>query len=328
MASPNQKLKLLYLAKLFYEETDEDHGLTMPQLIEALAEQDINAERKALYRDIEALQRFGLAIERLRTSPVEYALVDREFSQTELRLLIDAVQSSRFLTKGKSDALVRSLKHLGSKAQMKGISRNLHVEGRIKMQNESVFYNVDAIQRAIAAKRKISFLYFKYDTSKKRALQHGGNRYVATPVQLIYSDGYYYLITYSDKYDDLANYRVDRMMDIEVLEERASRSEKVSSFDVTEYESRVFGMFTGESVGVSLLVEEAAMGPVIDRFGKDVLVTPAGEGRARVSATVMETPTFYGWLAQFGSQIVIEKPKSVADGYQAYLASILAAYEK
>ena len=166
MKSENQKLKLLHLMRLFFEETDEKQGLTMPQIITKLQELGIDAERKAVYRDIAALKQFGLEVQKLpKTAPVQYALVNREFSEPELLLLVDAVQSSRFLTKSKSEALVRSIRTLGSKRQGALLDKCLHVEGRIKMQNESVFYNVDIIQAAIKAKRKVRFRYFKYDAS-------------------------------------------------------------------------------------------------------------------------------------------------------------------
>ena len=264
---------------------------------------------------------------------------------------MDAVQSSRFLTQRKSDALVAGVKRLATKRQRKLLDKRVHVEGRIKMQNESVFYSVDRIQEALAGKRKISFTYFKYDAEKRKKLQHDGRRYVETPVQLVYSEGYYYLVAFNEKHDGFANYRVDRMDRIEVLEEPAAKNERIATFDPCELESRAFGMYAGEPVSVellvaagamgavvdrfgrdvqsvpmTLLVDESVMGAVIDRFGKDVESLPAGEGWARVYAVVMKSPVLFGWLAQFGDRVHIEKPASLAAEYRDYLAGIVASY--
>ena len=192
MAVNRQKLKLLYLMRMLEEETDAEQGLTMAQILERLEAQGITAERKGIYRDIEALREFGLDVRTYQRAPVEYALERRDFAFHELLLLVDAVQSSRFLTQRKSDALVAGVKRLATKRQRKLLDKRVHVEGRIKMQNESVFYSVDRIQEALAGKRKISFTYFKYDAEKRKKLQHDGRRYVETPVQLVYSEGYYY----------------------------------------------------------------------------------------------------------------------------------------
>lgn len=327
MAGESQKLKLLNLAKMLYERTDESHGLTCPEIIAGLAEAGIEAERKSVYRDLDALRDFGLDIAKLPTYPVSYALVSRTFTAAELMLLTDAVQSSRFLTVRMAHRLTEGLASLGSCHQAAALSKNVHVEGRIKMQNESVFGSVDRIQEAIALKRRISFVYFKYDAAKRKALQHNGERYIETPVQLVYAEGYYYLVVFNEKHDDFANYRVDRMDRIEVLDEPAIKNERIATFDARELESRAFGMYSGEPVAATLLVDEEIMGAVIDRFGKDVESVPTGEKQARVYATVMKSPVLFGWLAQFGGRVRIEKPTALAQEYRAYLEDIVAAYE-
>ena len=320
MAINRQKLKLLYLMRMLEEETDAERGLTMAQIIGKLEALGISAERKSIYRDIEALREFGVDV---RT----YAVEHRAFACAELQLLVDAVQSSRFLTQRKSDALVEGVKQLASRRQRALLDKRVHVEGRIKMQNESVFGSVDRIQEAIALKRRISFVYFKYDAAKRKALQHNGERYIETPVQLVYAEGYYYLVVFNEKHDDFANYRVDRMDRIEVLDEPALKNERIATFDARELESRAFGMYSGEPVAATLLVDEEVMGAVIDRFGKDVESVPTGEKQARVYATVMKSPVLFGWLAQFGGRVRIEKPTALAQEYRAYLEDIVAAYE-
>ena len=315
MAINRQKLKLLYLMRMLEEETDAERGLTMAQIIGKLEALGISAERKSIYRDIEALREFGVDVRTYQRAPVEYAVEHRAFAFAELQLLVDAVQSSRFLTQRKSDALVEGVKQLASRRQRALLDKRVHVEGRIKMQNESVFGSVDRIQEAIALKRRISFVYFKYDAAKRKALQHNGERYIETPVQLVYAEGYYYLVVFNEKHDDFANYRVDRMDRIEVLDEPALKNERIATFDARELESRAFGM------------DEEVMGAVIDRFGKDVESVPTGEKQARVYATVMKSPVLFGWLAQFGGRVRIEKPTALAQEYRAYLEDIVAAYE-
>lgn len=327
MSVNRQKLKLLYLMQMLEEQTDAEQGLTMTQILEKLEELGISAERKSIYRDIEALREFGVDVRTYQRAPVEYAVERRAFAFAELQLLVDAVQSSRFLTQRQSDALVEGVKQLASTREQTLLDKRVHVEGRIKMQNESVFYSVDRIQEALAAKRKISFTYFKYDAAKRKAPQHDGERYVETPVQLVYAEGYYYLVVFNEKHDDFANYRVDRMDRIEVLDEPALKNERIATFDALELESRAFGMYSGQPVSATLLVDESVMGAVVDRFGKDVESVEVGKGKARVYAVVMKSPVLFGWLAQFGECVRVEKPVSLARDYRDYLASILASYE-
>ncbi|MGI6536570.1 MAG: helix-turn-helix transcriptional regulator [Eggerthellaceae bacterium] len=328
MPRENQKLKLLYLAKIFQEETDGKVGLTMPQIIEHLREYGISAERKALYRDIKALREFGMDIRRYNRSPMQYALANREFSQPELLLLVDAVQSSRFLDIEKSRELIDSIRTLASKRQREALSKRMHVEGRIKMQNESVFYNVDIVQEAIQAHHKVSFHYFKYDVEKKKERQHGGDRYLESPVELIYSDGYYYLVAYNDKHDDFTNYRVDRMTEVMVSDEPATRNERIALFDPEAYTAQAFSMFNGEPKTISLIVDGDVMSSIVDRFGSDVESHALDESHARVYARVKVSDVFYGWLAQFGTKVRVEKPQSVVQGYTDYLQRIVDAYRE
>lgn len=327
MGSAIQKLKLLYLADIFKQETDKEHGLTGPQLIERLAERGIAVERKTLYKDIALLKTYGYDIQKYPRRPVEYALASRKFEDGELLLLADAVQSSKFITRRKANALVDSIGELGSKYLANSLTKRIHVEGRIKNQSESVFYNVDPIQQALAQKRKIEFKYFKYDEKKQRIPQHDGAYYCETPVQLIYMDNCYYLIVWNDKHADFATYRVDRMEKIRVSEEPATKNEQIATFDVGQYEQRIFGMYKDDPVKVRLHVSAEAMSSVIDRFGKDVDINSAEEGWANVYVTVMPSPVFFGWLAQFGCTVTLDYPQDTKQEYLDYLQSILDAYK-
>ena len=323
----SQKLKILYLAQMLLDETDDEHGLTMPQIIQKMAEKGINSERKALYDDIGILREIGLDVIARNSPRTEYAIGEREFQLPELLLLVDAVQSSRFLTEKKSRMLVDRIKGLASKHQAGQLTKNLHVENRIKMQNESIYYNVDAIQDAIRKRRRIGFRYFEYNINKERSFRHEGAEYVENPVSLIYSNDYYYLIAYSGSHKDFVRYRLDRMMYIKVLDEPITRNDAISAFDVVEFGMHSFGMFGGEKVAVDLLIEKGIVGAVIDRFGKDVQMKPVDENHARVHVTVLKSVVFFGWLAQFGTQIKVERPVSVAREYREFLERICAEYE-
>lgn len=235
MASSNQKLKLLYLAKILMEETDDDHGLTRQEIEDRLREHDIKIERKTFYNDIKCLEAFGFDIMVYQRYPIEYGLASRRFSESELLLLADAIQSSKFLTVRKSAALTKKVASLGSKHNAAALKKHIHVEGRIKNQNESVFYNIDAIDRAITQGKQVSFRYFKYGFDKERIYQHNGDTYMETPVQLMYMDDFYYLIAWNEKHQNFVTYRVDRMSNIDVSEKPAVRNEQIESFDVARF---------------------------------------------------------------------------------------------
>lgn len=326
MSAESKKLKLLYLMQLFYEQTDESHGLTTPELIEALAERGVDAERKSIYRDIEALRTFGMDIVKLPTRPTSYALASRTFTGTELMLLTNAVQSSRFLTQRMANRLVGGIRTLGSRHQVRSLTQSVSVEGRIKMQNESVFHHVDTIHEAIDQRRKIAFRYMKYDARKQLRAQGAGRIYCETPVHLIYSEGCYYLIAYNDKHASLTTYRVDRMQGLRITDEPAVRNEVTATFDAAAYSARTFSMYGGDTCAVVLHVQESVMSAMIDRFGKDVDVTALDDGTARLYATVAPSPVFFGWLAQFGPAVRIESPSTLAAAYADYLRTILEDY--
>jgi predicted DNA-binding transcriptional regulator YafY len=322
----NQKLKIPYIAKMLMQETDDEHGLTMAQIIDRLADHGIAAERKSIYGDIALLREFGLDIITRQATTTEYAIGNRLFEFPELLLLVDAVQSSRFLTEKKSAALVAHIKELTSMHQAEQLSKRVHVEGRIKMQNESIYYNVDAIQKAIQMKRRIGFQYFDYGVDKSRILRRDGHVYSETPVCLVYSDEYYYLITYNDTHDDFVRYRVDRMLAIQVLDASAVRNERIATFNVEEFSAQAFGMFDGVENAVQLIVDRAIIGALIDRFGKDVAITRADDEHAYVYVTVLESDVFFGWLAQFGVQARILKPTVMAERYCAFLQATVDSY--
>lgn len=333
--SENQKIKILALARLFEEETDEENGLTMPDIISRLAEQGINAERKAIYRDIEALRDFGMDIQTIRKPRVAYYLASRTFTLAELMLITDAVQSSRFLTRRQADRLALRLQGLASKQQRWQLKGSVHVKGRIKKPEESAFATVDTIRLAITNKRKVQFSYLEYDAKGKRRLRKDGRIYLETPVSLIYSSNLYYLITYSEKHDALTTYRVDRMAKVSVSDEPALRNQLIATFDPDKFVERAFGMYSGDEVSASFLVKQDAMSSVMDRFfsadASEISLTGTSvslldDEHSIVRARIMESPVLYGWLAQFGESIIIQSPSGLVERYKAYLENILKAY--
>ncbi|WP_028263841.1 helix-turn-helix transcriptional regulator [Atopobium fossor] len=326
-AKNHQKLKLLHVMDILTAETDPDHGLTTPEIIERLQERGISPERKSIYADIDALIEFGLDIRKLPTQPVSYALAERNFEISQLTLLIDAVQSSRFLSDGSSRALVKSIKQMASKYEQKLLNKQVHVHGRPKTQTQSDFVTVDKLQEAIARKRKVSFHYFKYNASKKRVARKGGATHVVTPINLTYSDGNYYLVAYSDADEQIRNYRVDRMDRISLCEEAAERNEAIHSYNPDEVGKCAFSMYDGKRVIATLCVEADVMNVVVDRFGADVLSVPINNGAAaRVTVAVKESPVFYGWLATLGTKVTIENPVSLRASYAEWLKGIVELY--
>jgi len=239
---------------------------------------------------------------------------------------VDAVQSSKFLTEKKSKALIEKLESLTSIYEAGLLNKQVYVAGRVKMQNESIYYNVDAIQHALHERKKIRFKYYDYDISKDKVARKGGDFYHASPVGLTYIEEYYYLITYHVRHNDFVHYRVDRMTNIEVMDEPADRVPPKTSFDMAEYCRRKFSMFGGEDTRVQLEFDKSLMNPIIDRFGKDVRVEKAGEQTARVYVSIAISSVFFGWLAQFGDEIKIVSPANLAEEYKAFLKKIIKQY--
>lgn len=328
MAATNrQKMKLLYLMRMLEEETDSEHGLTMGDILERLEEEGISAERKSIYRDIQALRDFGLDVKTYNRHPVEYALVKSELGLSDIMMLVDAVQSSRFLTERKSSQLVKSLKGLASERERKLLDKRVHVQGRIKSLNESVFHNVDAIHAAIQQKRKIQFMYFKYGTDLKRHSKYSGKQYIETPVNVVYADGMYYLVAFNDVHDKFVTYRIDRMQLLQVSDEPATRNARIANYTFEDFEYQSFGMFDGEAVTVTLRVKEGLVDAVVDKFGNGVPVVKSSNEAVDLSVPVRISPQFFGWVAGMDGGVRICSPKRVATAYRAWLDKLKAQME-
>lgn len=324
--SPNQKIKLLYLMQILLEKTDESHALTSSQLIEELSALGVRAERKTIYDDIETLKLFGMDIVNRRESPAGYFVASRQFELPELKLLVDTVQASRFITAKKSDELIHKLEQLASRHEARQLQRQVTVTGRIKTMNESIYYNVDKIHEAISANVMISFQYFEWTVEKEARPRRGGALYQISPWALTWDDENYYMIGYDKAAGAVKHYRVDKMMNIQLTKKLRQGKECFQHFNLAEFSRKTFGMFGGEEQELRLRFENRFAGVVIDRFGKDVTMRSDGDEHfiARVRVTV--SGPFYGWLSGLGPGVRIVSPKTAAQDYQAFLTSLLEQY--
>lgn len=324
--SSNQKLKILYIMQMLLEETDEEHGISVKEIIEKLAIHDISAERKSIYNDIDTLIEFGMDIITIKSKEARYFVGSREFELAELKLLVDAVQCSKFITEKKSYELIRKLERLTSKNEAALLHRDVHVIDRVKRTNENIYYNVDRLHNAIANNRKIAFRYFEYDVNLKKVFRKDGAKYIENPYGLSWSDDNYYMIAFSDKYEDYTHYRVDRMTDIEVIDESRKSLPIGERFNVADYCKKMFNMFGGEDIRVHIKFQNDLINPIIDRFGKKIIVTPVDCDWSETMVNATKSSTFYGWLAQFGDRLEVVGPEDVRSGFVQHMKEILINY--
>ena len=319
------KLKLLLLQKMLVEETDADHGLTMADILERLAAEGVSAERKGIYRDLDLLRDAGLDVRKRDCSPVEYAVGRRDFSLAELMLLVDAVQSSRFITQKQCNLLVGNIKSLASRSQCALLDKRIHVAGRIKSKNDSVFSSIDVIHEAMRQRRKVSFLYYKHGPDGEPVLQHGGKPYVLTAVKVVFADGLYYLEAYSDSHEGFSDYRIDRMGRVAVAEAEATRSPEIARRAQEDSEYQYFGRMGGEKVVATLEVAPDKADIIIDRFGSDATLAAREDGSAQAVVPVRQSEQFFGWVAGLGGTVTIAAPELLRTAYRAYLQRLLDA---
>ena len=310
----NQKFKLYRLAQIMLENTDEEHYITMPEIMAALGKYEITADRKSIYTDLRDLETLDIEVE---GEPVgnryHYHVINRPFELPELKLLVDAIQSSRFITEKKTNALIRKLEKLVSKYDAQKLQRQVYVSGRIKTMNESIYYTVDAIHNAISENRKIRFQYFQWNVKKEMELRHGGAWYHISPWGLAWDNENYYLVGYDSDAGRIKHYRVDKMLHIRISEEEREGREHFQKLDMADYTKKSFGMFGGEEQTVKLLVDNNLVGVILDRFGKDVMLIPADEGHFTVNVDVHVSGLFLGWIFSLVEQVKILSPEGVAE---------------
>lgn len=308
----NQKLKIMYLMKILLEETDEDHDLTLNEIVEKLKAYNVTAERKSLYSDIENLRTFGLDIIGMQYGKTyHYKVASRQFQLVELKLLVDAVQSSRFITEKKSDELIAKLESYASKYEAKKLARQVNVNGRVKTMNERIYYSVDKIHEALNEESQIKFQYFTWTADKKMELKHGGAYYSVSPWALCWDDEKYYLVGYDNREYKIKHFRVDKMADVSVVYEEREGKEEFSKMQMSEYTNRLFGMFDGNLETVTLLCENHAANVIIDRFGTDIPLMKTDAEHFTVRVRVSVSKLFLSWIMAIPGVKIVAPERTV-----------------
>ncbi|MCM1090338.1 MAG: transcriptional regulator [Butyrivibrio sp.] len=320
-----QKLKILYILQMLEEYTDEAHPMTTAEIISRLEAEGIACERKTVYSDIARLVDFGydiITVSNRRGGG--YYLASRDFELAELKLLVDVVQSARFITSRKSRELIKKFEKMAGKHDAGKLQRQVYVVGRIKTENESIYYNVDNIHRAIQEDRQLTFTYLEWNL-EKRLVPRGGRRTVS-PWALIWREENYYLAAIDARDGVLKHYRVDKMGSVEVSKEKREGLDKLDRLGLTDYTNQTFGMFSGEEETVTLCFPNRLVGVVLDRFGREADIRPMGDESFRVRVKVAVSGQFFGWLAGIGSEAEVVSPERVREQYREWLAGILERY--
>lgn len=317
-----QKLKLLYLRDYLQKNTDEMHPASVSELIDFLAGQGIRAERKSIYDDMLALYEYGLQVEYRRKKPSGYYVAQRDFELSEVKFLIDAVLSSRFLTPEQSDALVKKLANLSGRYRASLLRRQIVLAGRVKSDSDDALAHVDLLHVAIEQNRQITFRYFDWGVDRRKHFR--SESYTASPYALLWDDENYYLIAHGERHG-LTHYRVDKMEHIRLTDTPRVVTEETRNFDPSAYSKAVFGMYRGRLERVKLRFERSLAGVVIDRFGRDIMLIPDGEKHFTFTAEVSVSPNFLGWLAGFGGRASVLFPAAVVEEYRSFCQAALSA---
>jgi predicted DNA-binding transcriptional regulator YafY len=326
--SPRQKQKLLLIREYLERYTDEEHPVSTGELIEYLAGRDVTAERKSIYDDMETLRAFGVDVERTRQGNASgWYIAQREFQLPELRLLVDSVQSSRFITRKKSLELIGKIERLTSAPQARGLRRQVWVKNRIKSMNESIYYLVDDLHAAIDGDRRIRFHYFQYDPRGKKQLRRGGAWYRVSPYALLWDDENYYLVGYDSDKGEIRHFRVDKMTDLNDDGPGREGAGHFAALDMSAYTNAHFGMFSGETTRVRLEFKNELSGAAVDRFGTDAILVPGREGTFTVTVDAAVNEPFFAWLCTFGDGVRILAPESAVQAMREHVRKILARYE-
>lgn len=321
------KVRILYLYKILNELSDEAHPISTVELIKLLNDRyGVQAHRVTISKDIGVLEQCGADIVTINTTQNKYFIGSRLFELPELKLLIDAVESSKFITEKKSEELVKKLSSLASVNQAERLKRNLCTANRIKPGNEMIYYIVDAINEAINKKKKISFQYFEYDAKKEQKLKNGGKKYLFSPYTLAWNGDYYYMVGFSDKHNKIGAFRVDRIMSQpDIMDDDATPPP--ADFNIVDFTKSVFDMYDSEHIVVELRCDNSLMKTMIDRFGKDVSTKPYSISEFKATVEVSASPTFYGWVFGFGGKIEILSPKNVRETYKEQVMQVLKELE-
>ncbi len=325
----NQKLKMLYLVKIFTQYTDDEHSLTMQEIIEKLKSYEVSANRKTLYQDFAELERYGLDIIRENVCRTTcYHLGSRQFQLPELKLLVDSVQAAKFITDEESKLLINKLENLVSIHEAKQLQRQVVIAGRVKTPNKMVYVNVDTIYDAIGQGHQITFHYFQWDVKGNPVPRRGGALYQVSPWCLMWNDEYYYLIAYDAEERKIKHYRVDKMKDLSIVPLKREGQAAFKNFDMAKYTKTLFGMFGGEETKVTLECSNDKAGIIIDRFGKDIHLIPKDENTFNVHINVIPSAQFLGWIISLGEGVKITAPSCVVQRMQDEVRRLTEQYLK
>jgi predicted DNA-binding transcriptional regulator YafY len=304
------QIRILHLFQFLYRNTDEMNPASVADILRFWELQGICSERKQVYKDIALLQDFGVDVIRIKSTQNHYFIGDRLFELPELKLLVDAVESSRFITSKKSGDLIRKLGQLTSNTQAEQLDRHIYMDGMPKPSNEAIYYIVDTIQSSIQSNQQISFQYYEYLPTKEKVLKHQGYRYQFTPYALIWNRDHYYVVGWSEKHMKLSQFRVDRMTSVEMMDQPGHQ---LLGFELAEYVQKVFGMYPDDLQMVTLFCENDVMRSIIDRFGEGVRTEIVDDDHFQAVVEVAPSPPFFGWIFTFAGKIRILKPDNVLE---------------
>lgn len=324
--SEKQKQKLLYILKMLQEKSDESHPIKTETIVEMLDREGIHAERKSIYNDMDTLRDFGYDIVLTKGKNGGYFLAYRDFDVAELKVLVDAVQASRFITTKKSKELIGKITTLAGEHEAKNLKREVFVMNRIKSENEAIYYNVDEIFEAIENNKQITYKYLEYSINKEAVPRRNGKVYKVNPLALAWNEEKYYLIAYDEEADLVKNYRVDKMKDVVVLPVARIMNDKSKNFDVADYCNRAFGMYSGEDETLTVRFPNRLIGVVIDRFGKEISTHTVDENHFTARLKVSVSPQLFGWLTGLGPEVQIVSPNHVVTEYVDYMKNIMKQY--
>ena len=323
----NQKLKLYRLAQIMLEQTDDEHYITMAEIMEALRRYDITADRKSLYNDLRDLSSFGIEVEGESVgNRYHYHVVSRPFELPELKLLVDAIQSSKFITEKKTNILIKKLEKLVSKYDAQKLQRQVYVSGRIKTMTESIYYSVNTIHVAISENRKIKFQYYQWNAKKEMELRHNGKWYHISPWGLLWDDENYYMIGFDPEAQKIKHYRVDKMLKINLSEEPRDGKEAFSKLNMADYTKKSFGMYGGKEEKVKLLIHNDLVGVIIDRFGRDIMLFPADADHVTANVDVRVSRQFLAWVFSLGPNVKILGPEDVVETMKREASRLMEQY--
>lgn len=326
----NQKLKMLFLLRILYEETDDTHGLTMHQLIEKLNSCGVHADRKTLYQDLNELNKLKNVdiIQDKRGRSTEYHLGCREFELPELKLLVDSVQAAKFITDTKSRSLIHKLESLTSRHEAKQLQRQVLITGRVKSPNTRIYYSVDSLYSAIDQDRQVTFRYFQWNIHKERILRHDGSLYHVSPWCLMWDNEYYYLIGFDSLEQKIKHYRVDKMLDLAMTRQPREGKDAFQNFNAAKYSKSLFGMYGGEEESVLIEAENEIAPVFIDRFGSDIMLIPTDDGHFQIRVDIIPSGQFLGWIFGLGKRVKILSPDSVIQSMRSYLQELRKMYSE